>query len=118
MNAQLIKFLINNEYKEYPSIRNSRGENEAKLFCKPVITKFECFCNERPVQLCVNYCNFILHGGNVVEMLDIGITACSNDDLWYQLKCYGIKAQELMDNINQIENKVIKAWEAVNEKTN
>ena len=116
MDNDLIKFLITNGYKEYPSMKYSKEENESRLFCKSVNTKFHCFCNNKSVQICVNYHDFILPDTAIIGMLDIGITACSNADLWYQLKCYSITPNDLINNLVKLERDVIRAWEAVNEK--
>lgn len=118
MDNDFNKFLLANGYKEYPSIQYFPGGKDSKLFCKRVNTKFECTCNKKSVQFCIDYSVFLLPQKDVLKHLSINITACDNTDKWFSLKCYGISQEELMKNLNQIEDKLVKAWEAINEKTN
>ena len=72
-------------------------------------TKY-CICNDRVPQICVKAYSCDVQGSTHTSY---SIEICQENDLgWIKFDYYCIKEDQLINNFNQYEDSLIKAWNA------
>lgn len=77
----------------------------------------DCECNYgKPMQIVVHPWRIAAGNGVLracgLESVEIDVTG-EVEGRWYQLRCYGIKHDELMTRLHEIEEALIAAWNAL-----
>lgn len=110
---ELIKFLSNKGYKEYPvkpSDLNSFTTFKT-LLQKSVDSKVLCECNDN---LCidVNISSQHFLSGTILDRAEISITA-QRHNKWWNLKCYSLTPEEAIDQFDEVESTLIKLFNTI-----
>lgn len=71
----------------------------------------DCACNEKQPQFAVTPATSQLKS---IERCEIGISAETPNEVWFELKAYSLTADELKEKLPDIERQLIGAWRAVN----
>lgn len=92
------------------------ARNEDGIWFKRIDTKTRCQTNDdKPgIQVCVSYYDFTKFKDGL-EQLEISIRSEPKDGIWIDFKCYGIRIDELEEKLDAQIQKLLKAWEAINE---
>lgn len=107
MKEKLIKL----GYKEF---NYSFLKDYQKYFLqKRVESKSVCDVNDKLfINIIYNDLKSIYLGSNLNNTFDIELMAEKNNQ-WYNLKCYGVNENELLDNLKRIEQNLINAFNVI-----
>lgn len=114
-----MKFLKDNGYKMWTTEKTDfdghvekwqRRVDLADDFQYPL-----CQCNDK-LHININFYSYQLNSQIKHESYEIFIVGENNDSDWYDIKIYGIKADELVDNLKKYETKLLNMWEASNKE--
>ena len=105
-----LNFILSKGYKEYSTYLPTFPEREHKLFCKPVLTKVDCSCNEKSPSFSIAYTCCSIHNKDA-EFFSLYIRACTKSGTWYSLEAYSMSFKELQEKLDLIEEKLTRAWE-------
>jgi hypothetical protein len=70
-----------------------------------------CHCNEKPPSFCITPFLWTIN-----QQPYVSAEACLTGEqsgIWYQLKAYSISEEELKTRLDEIEDKLIAAWNAL-----
>lgn len=100
--------LITLGYKEFNC---SHLKDYQKYFLqKRFESKSVCDTNDKLfINITYNDLKSIYLGSNLNNTFDIELMAEKNNQ-WYNLKCYGVNENELLENLYRIENNLINAF--------
>lgn len=109
-SKEIISFLESRGYKSYP-VSALAGETCVWNGEKRTTSSRECECNNKPPAWHVQVYDywFANRQNQSVQFELFG----EYKDLWYTLKCYGLSFDECVQKIDQAEQSLLKAWEAL-----
>lgn len=115
---ELQEFLVGEGFKLYPGTLGTDRtlQNVCNWYaCRTVEQEAPiCVCNEKATQIVVEPHAYFYLNGCLSESVTVGICAQSNHEDWWDLNCYGISAETLNTSLDNIENRLVSAWKAVN----
>lgn len=71
-------------------------------------TFVNCECNDKPPSLIIEP-SYMTVNGRAHDTCEVIITG-ERDNVWFQLKAYGIKASELIERLPKVEAALVAAW--------
>lgn len=95
---------------QYDSVQCKLDDAEWVAYKRTEIKTKYCECNDKPPQIAIVYHNLFL-GGKYRESYKVELIQ-ENDLGWVDLSFYGLNENDILNNISEIEKRLIKAWEA------
>ena len=112
---KLRDFLINKKYKcwdteynDYPNVNMITQKLQRRLDIDfpnlPV-----CDCNDK-LSINVDICQAVVHG-NLSVTAEIHLCHANKQNEWCNLKIYSLKPEDIYNNLEYYEDKLMKMWE-------
>ena len=112
----IIQFLLDSGYKEIPfSLPLFPREQEIRMFCKDTKASY-CTSNESSPSICL-YQRKTRYNGIEQLTYDINIAGEVEGKSWYTLEAYSLDADTVIDQLSNIEVKLIRAWNSLHEQS-
>lgn len=108
---RLKEWLIGNGYKIYNNHLNTDSNLVDWYAAKRADSIRERECNDKSPQIVIWPVAFT-HLDDIYESVSVDISG-EHYGLWWKLASYSLSPNELMQNLGMIEEKLIKAWEAL-----
>ena len=113
MNKELLQYLIENGWKEYPTYPPNHPERVHKLFCKKVSSLTRCSSNiDKEQDVCVTFTQFDIHDASS-EIVSVSIRGEVQNTTWYTIEAYSMSPEYFINNNKDIVDRLSKAWEAL-----